>query len=509
MLFLLMCTNCGAQCPSEAAAPHDAEVSYQHARYAWTTAASSQQSLSALRDIMSQGFWAVQQKTLTATRVATARLSPIITEHTKRLLSKEASLADVTAWTGWLPSWRKQMRPQATQHFEKALVDFITHLHSQLLSAVPPQGDASGPQHGLRSSKEQLNTLSGILSMIEPLSLPGLEAKTMESFQEAVNDASGELHLKENLDIIEQQATAISSNVFTNLDASLTKLKLITTAVSSQGHPRALDSIGKALKALECSIGLLVTPEEGGHCKLLELAELALLLKGFVGEDEKPWDLVTLIGGALQAAGEKRPIPEPKLKAFSAAYKKIPSDWETQVGEGVAEELVKYLRSIIEVCHGIDQENRTKKGDKKKSDLEKATASLGEWAGGAANGESWKHGIEEVTGSKTFKKLQTAYETHMAQIPHKDWISRKKNLDKALKAYKSACAEGQEDRTLIKNAENTLTLARRTFAEGLLMDAFANDGDGITEAMDSMAADTVDETQLHPEIWRRAQAQLR
>ena len=509
VLFLLMCANCGAECPSEAAAPHVAEVSYQHARQAWAAAASTQGVLFAIGEIMRQGFWAAQQKTLTATRVATARLSPIVAEHTKRLQSREASLADLTAWTGWLPGWRKQMRPQATQDFEKALVDFITHLHSQLSFAVPPQEDAAGPQHGLRSSKERLDALSGILEVIATLSLPGLEAKTVESFQEAVNDASGELQLNEDLDIIEKEATAISSDVFANLDASLQKLKQITTAVSAQGHPRVLASIGEAVKALERSTGLLVHPEEGGYCKLFQLAEMAMMLKGVAGEGEKPWDLVALVGEALQAVGDKRPIPETKLKVFCTAYKKIPSDWETQMGEGVAEELVTYLRSCTEVCNGIDQENRSKKGDKKKSELEKACALLGEWAGGAANGESWKHGIDEVTGSKTFKKLQTAYENHMAQIPHKDWISRKKSLDKALKAYRSACATDQEDAGLIENAENTLRLAKLTLAEGLLMDALADDGNGIAEAMDGMAADGIDETQLHPELWRRAQSQLR
>ena len=113
-----------------------------------------------------------------------------------------------------------------------------------------------------------------------------------------------------------------------------------------------------------------------------------------------------------------------------------------------------------------------------------------------------------MTGNKTFKKLQTAYETHMVKIPQKDWLARKKTLEKALKAYKSACAEDQQDASLVENAENTLTLARLTLAEGLLMDALAGDGDGIADAMDGMAADGIDETQVHPEIWRRAQLQL-
>ena len=92
VLFLLMCTNCGAKCPSEAAAPHNAEVSYQHARQAWAAAASTQGAIFSIGEIMRQGFWAAQQKTLTATRVATARLLPIVAEHAQRLLSREASL---------------------------------------------------------------------------------------------------------------------------------------------------------------------------------------------------------------------------------------------------------------------------------------------------------------------------------------------------------------------------------------------------------------------------------
>ena len=508
VLFLLACTNCGAECPDEAAAPHDVEVSYHSARKAWSgaksvgAAGSAQSALHSLGEIMAQSFWNTEQKALAATMVPTARLAPILAEHTQRLLSKTASMAELAACADMLPGWRQQMRPRATLELEKAFVKFIAHLRPQV-------GAASDVESTLRS-EEELDTMSNILTMVGSLSLPGLDTKTVTDFQEAIDEVAGRLQEQKDIDTIEEEARKIAHNVFDNLSSSLEKLKKISTAASAQGQP---ESIEVALASLQRSAALMPGPEEGGHWKLLQVAELGQIFASYssMNDGGKVWEMATSIGEALEATAGKVHPSEKDLKAFKTAFQKIPKDWAAKLESDVAEELKTYLTSCMDVCEGILGDSMSKRETQKKTALEVACAKLGEWAGGAANGESWKHGISDVVGPKTFKALQDAYATHMGALDQAEWLRRKKTLEKALKAYQTACGKsGQnEDAKLVENTNNTLNLSKLTLAEGLLMECLAEEGEGIAEAMETMVKDNVNETDVHPEIWRRAQAALR
>lgn len=207
------------------------------------------------------------------------------------------------------------------------------------------------------------------------------------------------------------------------------------------------------------------------------------------------WDRIALVCSAARAAEAcHSAVGKPSEAQIAALSKAVAA--ESRSDPVAAVTLVMTMRRWLESAQvfstGTLQNIKHGQVVKKLEAVEEAMGKLVVWAGGAENGESWKHGLDNSTGAQAWASLQRAYAEHLAKLNSAEFLARKRTLKRNVAAYEKACQKSSAgpDSELTTNATNAMKLASATLAEALLMDYVeAGDVSGIREVMEKMVED--------------------